>query len=96
MDRISAIRNVEEALREFEAGECDLATLEARVGTVLRTYATEFESGDDRRVYRAVGDEAVDGRVVVAASPADARDRVRDLAGGGGDDGEVAFEVERL
>lgn len=74
MDRISALRNVEEALRAFEDGEADLAETERRVGTVLRTYATEFED-DRRRAYRARGGE-VDGTVVVASSKSDARDRI--------------------
>jgi hypothetical protein len=89
MDRISAIRNVEEAVRAYEDGECDLATLEERVGTVIRTYATEFET-EDRRPYRAVGDPAVDGRVVVAPSPEAARDRVREVA----DAADASFDVE--
>ena len=37
MDRISALRNVEEALAAFEDGECSLAELEADVRGVLRT-----------------------------------------------------------
>lgn len=81
MDRISAIRNVEDALREFEDGEADLAETERRVVAVLRTYATEFE-GDGQRdlaTYRASGDGPADGTVVVAASAAEARARVSDL-----------------
>ncbi|WP_435074038.1 hypothetical protein [Halorubrum sp. HHNYT27] len=74
MDRISAIRNVEDALRAFEDGEADLADTERRVATVLRTYATEFEGDDD--VFRAVGEEPVDGRIVVAPSAPAARERV--------------------
>ncbi|MFB6154350.1 MAG: hypothetical protein ABEJ22_00525 [Haloferacaceae archaeon] len=91
MDRISALRNVEEALREFEGGDADLRTTEQRVLTVLRTYATEFED-DDLSPYRAVGDDRADGLVVVAPSPDSARDRVTDLL----DDPSVSFEVERL
>lgn len=76
MDRISALRNVEEALAEFEAGEIDLATVERRVGAVLRTYATEF----DREELAAYRVEGVDGAVVVvAASPGDARERAEEL-----------------
>jgi hypothetical protein len=95
MDRISAIRNVEEALAAFEAGECDLAELERRVRGTLRTYATEFEG--DLDAYRASGDDAVDGVVVLASSRRDARERVGELAadeddGGGG----LRFEVERV
>ncbi|MFC5368508.1 hypothetical protein [Salinirubrum litoreum] len=82
MDRISALRNVEDAIRAFEAGESDLAGTERRVVTVLRTYATEFEA-EGRTVYRATGDEAVADTVVVAESRAAARDRVRTLADDG-------------
>ena len=79
MDRISAIRNVEDALRAFENGEADLADTERRVAAVLRTYATEFDGDGD--VFRAVGDEPVDGRVVVAPSAPAARERVLALSG---------------
>jgi hypothetical protein len=85
MDRISAIRNVEDALREFEDGEADLAATERRVAAVLRTYATEFDGEDD--VFRAVGDEAVDGTVVVAPSEPAARERVLAASGVGPDEG---------
>jgi hypothetical protein len=106
MDRISALRNVEDALREFEAGEVDLAATERQVLAVLRTYATEFEGeSGDLAAYRATGDDAVDGVVVVAESPTDAEARVRELLAEtgettGANDGEVAvdtvgFEVER-
>lgn len=63
VDRISALRNVEEALRAFESGEADLAATERRVATVLRTYATEFEGGDQPNLdaYRAQGDDPADG-----------------------------------
>lgn len=82
MDRISALRNVEDALREFEDGEADLAETERRVGTVLRTFATEFET-PGKRAYRAVvdgSDADAAGTVVVASSPAEARERVGTLA----------------
>jgi hypothetical protein len=79
MDRISAIRNVEDALRAFENGETDLADTERRVAAVLRTYATEFDG--EGYVFRAVGDEPVDGRVVVAPSAPAARERVLALSG---------------
>lgn len=92
MDRISAIRNVEEALAAFEAGECDLAELERRVRATLRTYATEFEG--ELRAYRASGDEAVDGLVVMASSRREARERVRDLVDPAASD--LRFEVERV
>lgn len=68
MDRIAALRNVEDALSQFERGDIDLAGLERQVQAVLRTYATEF--ADDRRAVYRVGET-----VVVAASPAAARER---------------------
>jgi len=73
MDRISALRNVEDALSEFEQGETDLASMEQQVQAVLRTYASDFE--DERTaVYRVdpPDDRAV---VIVADSPGTARDR---------------------
>ena len=79
MDRISAIRNVEDALRAFENGDADLADTERRVAAVLRTYATEFDGDDD--VFRAVGDEPVDGQIVVAPSEPVARERMLALSG---------------
>jgi len=94
MDRISVIRNVEEALAAFEAGECDLAELERRVRGTLRTYATEFDG--DLDAYRASGDDAVDGLVVLAGSPRDARERVRGLAEDGNGPRDLRFEVERV
>jgi hypothetical protein len=90
VDRISALRNVEEALREFETGGADLAATERRVATVLRTYATEFEA-DDRRVYQATGETPADGTVVVAGSRTEARERVCDLVS---DADEGTFDVE--
>jgi Tfp pilus assembly protein PilX len=97
MDRISALRNVEEALRAFEAGEADLDSTERRVRAVLRTYATEFEGdeGADLDAYRARGDDPADGTVVVAPSAAEARARVRELVDADGDgdgDGDDAPE----
>ncbi|WP_434521153.1 hypothetical protein [Halorubrum sp. AS12] len=97
MDRISAIRNVEDALREFENGETDLAATERRVAAVLRTYATEFDGDDD--VFRAVGDDPVDGTVVVAPSEPAARERVlavSDVDADPDDGDRPAFEVERF
>jgi hypothetical protein len=76
MDRISALRNIEDALSAFEDGETDLAGLEREVRGVLRTYATEFEG--DLTPYRAEGGDA-DGVVVLAPSRRAARERVRDL-----------------
>jgi hypothetical protein len=94
MDRISAVRNVEDALRSFEDGDADLAATERRVATVLRTYATEFDGDDD--VFRAVGEEPVDGRVVVAPSEPAARERVLAAVGMAPEDGDDApdFDVE--
>ncbi len=83
MDRISALRNVEAALSEFEAGEIPLGRLEERVAGVLRTYATEFEAaaeGADRVVYRVHAADRDRPLVVVADSPAAARDRARETA----------------
>ncbi|PSP56419.1 hypothetical protein BRC72_12185 [Halobacteriales archaeon QH_7_66_36] len=77
MDRISALRNVEEALADFEAGETDLAGLERRVRGTLRTYATDLDG--DLRAYRAVGDGPADGTVVLAPSPGAARERIEEL-----------------
>ena len=82
MDRISALRNVEEALAAFEAGECSLSELEADVRGILRTYAADFEG--DLQAYRASGGQA-DGLVVLAASEPDARDRVTALVEAPGD-----------
>ncbi|MFB6281940.1 MAG: hypothetical protein ABEH40_07975 [Haloferacaceae archaeon] len=95
MDRISALRNVEEALRAFESGEADLAATEERVVTVLRTYATEFEGGEQAELsaYRARGGPA-GGTVVVAATPAEARERIRDLFDAEAD--AIDVEVEPL
>ena len=99
MDRISAIRNVEDALREFENGDADLAAAERRVAAVLRTYATEFDG--DGEVYRAVGDDPVDGTVGVAPSEPAARERVlaaSDVDGEDNPDGVdgTVFDVERF
>jgi hypothetical protein len=92
MDRISTIRNVEQALQSFEEGEADLATTEERVLAALRTYATDFEDGTERAAYVGRGAEAVDGVVVVASSCAEARERIRDHA----PDAPATFEVEPI
>ncbi|MFC7141025.1 hypothetical protein ACFQMA_14465 [Halosimplex aquaticum] len=106
MDRISALRNVEDALGEFEDGEIDLAELEREVRGTLRTYATEFDG--ELAAYRArsaesdgdgeAGDadqdgtpQQVDGTVVLAGSPQGARERVRELVDRPGE-----FTVERF
>jgi hypothetical protein len=88
MDRISALRNVEEALSGFEDGEVTLPELEREVRGVLRTYATDFAEG--QRAYRATGEAPAAGLVVLAESRAAARDRIRGLLGD-----DVRFEVER-
>lgn len=89
MDRISALRNVEDALASFEAGETDLEGLERRVQGVLRTYATEFEG--DLDAYRATGDQRAEGVVVLAPSERAARERVEELL-----DAALEFELEQL
>lgn len=90
MDRISALRNIEDALSDFEAGETDLQSVEQRVLAVLRTYATDFGDDDQLHAYRAVGNGPADGLVVVAESEAEARDRVADLL----DDEDADFGLE--
>lgn len=77
MDRISALRNIEEALSEFEGGEYTLPELEREVRGILRTYATEFD--DESRAYRIRGPDRVDGLVVVATSRQAARERIEEL-----------------
>ncbi|MFB6153471.1 MAG: hypothetical protein ABEJ27_04385 [Halodesulfurarchaeum sp.] len=91
MDRIAALRNVEEALAAYERGEVDLATMEERVQGVLRTYATEFQN-EPLRAYRASGDRAADGLVVVAENRTVARERVRELL----DDETFEFDLEHV
>ena len=91
MDRISALRNVEEALAAFETGDADLADVEHRVRGILRTYATEFEG--DLSAYRASGDEPVDGMVVMATGEQQARERVRSLLDGAADPVELDVEA---
>lgn len=76
MDRISALRNIEDALSEFEAGEATLQDLEADVRGILRTYATDLDG--ELQSFRATDGNA-DGLIVVAESRADARERVEDL-----------------
>ncbi|WP_226011368.1 hypothetical protein [Halomicrobium salinisoli] len=88
MDRISALRNVEDALASFEEGDLSLSELEREVRGVLRTYATAFEG--DLRAYRAEGETgSADGVVVVASSRPEARERVAALV-----DDPGRFEVE--
>jgi hypothetical protein len=91
MDRISALRNVEDAIGAFEAGDIDLATLEERVVGVVRTYATEFDGDAGQSAYRAHGEGRADGLVVAAADRPEARERVEELVGG-----DAEFELHEL
>ncbi|WP_049986688.1 DUF7854 family protein [Halobellus rufus] len=90
MDRISALRNVEEALGDFESGDSDLAATEQRVVTILRTYATDFEGEEGLRAYQAAGEGRAHGLVVVAESTAEARDRIAELL----DEDPAALDVD--
>lgn len=90
MDRISALRNMEDALRDYENGEVDLAGLEERIGTILRTYATDFEAAD-LDVYRAVGGQA-EGTIVAAESAAAARERICEQL----DAEDLEFDLEQM
>jgi len=100
MDRISALRNVEDALAAFEDGDCDLADLERRVQTILRTYVSEFDVGESLAVYRVApadgdSDNSTDGSsglVLVAGGPNEARAQARELA----DDLPASLSVERV
>lgn len=90
MDRISALRNMEDALQDYEDGDVDLAGLEERIGTILRTYATDFEAAE-LDVYRAVGGEA-DGTIVAAESATEARERIGDQL----DVDDLEFDLEQM
>lgn len=90
MDRISALRNIEDALTNFEEGDLPLPELEAEVRGVLRTYATGFD--DETTAYRVRGEPPADGVVVVARSPTAAREQVEQLLP---DPAGTNFEVER-
>ncbi len=91
MDRISAIRNVEDALAAFEDGEIDLETTEERVLAAVRTYATNYE-GDATAAYRVQPVSRGEPVVVVAASPADAVERVDSIL----EEDVVAESIERI
>ncbi|WP_436925449.1 DUF7854 family protein [Halosimplex amylolyticum] len=82
MDRISALRNVEDALGEFEDGEIDLAALEREVRGTLRTYATEFDG--ELAAYQARSVER-DGRTGGESHGGDGGDA--DASAGDTDDG---------
>lgn len=89
MDRISTLRNIEDALTRYEEDDISLPELEREVRGVLRTYATEFQP--DATAYRVRGDSAVDGLVVVASSREEARENVESLVSQAGQ-----FDVEPL
>lgn len=91
MDRISAIRNVEDALTAFEDGEIDLETTEERVLATVRTYATSYE-GDATVAYRVQPISRREPVVVVAASPEEAVERVESIL----DEDVVAESAERI
>lgn len=90
MDRISALRNIEDALRDYEEGDLDLEALERRVATIVRTYGTAFET-PEVAVYRARGGRA-DGTVVAAEDVETARAQVVDRF----DTEDLEFELEQL
>ncbi len=77
MDRIAALRTIEEALSKYETEDMALPELEREVQGILRTYATEFD--DETTAYRASGDPSADGLVVVASSRTDAREQIEEL-----------------
>jgi len=91
MDRISTLRNIEDALARYEDSELTLPELEREVRGILRTYATEFD--EEGELYRARGDRSIDGLVVVATSWTDARERVENLLS---EPAETEFEIERV
>ncbi len=89
MDRISALRNIEDALAAFEDDEQTLPEVEREVRGILRTYATNFD--EELSLYRVSGDPQVDGLVVVAGSRTDAREQIAELVS------EVGrFDVKRV
>lgn len=90
MDRISALRNVEDALSAFERGNVELETTEARITATIRTYATSFERGAEA-AYR-VEPISEDALIVVASSPEDAEQRAETLLG----EEIVPERIERL
>lgn len=91
MDRIAALRTIEDALSDYENGDLALPELEREVQGILRTYATEFD--DETTAYRASGDPSADGLVVVAASRTDAREQIEQLLA---EPAATKFEVERV
>lgn len=91
MDRITALRTIEDALTAYEENELALPELEREVQGILRTYATEFDDGTT--AYRASGEPSADGLVVVASSPADARERIEELLP---EPATTTFEIEQV
>ncbi|MXR50362.1 hypothetical protein GRX03_01905 [Halovenus sp. WSH3] len=91
MDRITALRTIEDALTAYEQDELALPELEREVRGILRTYASEFD--EETATYRASGDPSADGLVVIASSPTDARERIEGLLP---DPETTRFEVERV
>ena len=89
MDRISTLRNIEDALSRYETDELSLPELEREVRGILRTYATEFE--EELGAYRATGEPRADGLVVVSESRTEAREQLEALVGT-----DVRFDVERI
>jgi hypothetical protein len=89
MDRISALRNIEDALTAYEDGNLQLPELEHEVRSVLRTYATEFDEATT--AYRARGEPPADGLVVVARSPRDAREQIEEYLSE-----PVMFDIEQI
>ena len=89
MDRISALRNIEDALTQYENDELSLPELEGEVRGILRTYATEFD--EKTTAYRATGDQRAEGLVVVAVSETAARDQIEELLP---DPASTTFDVE--
>jgi len=89
MDRISALRNIEDALTAYENDELALPELEGEVRGILRTYATAFD--EETTAYRATGDQPAAGLVVVAASRAEACEQIAQLLP---DPAGTTFEIE--
>lgn len=72
MDRIAAIRRIEDALADLEEGEATLEECERQVRAAVRTFASEFDG--ELSAYRSG-----EGTVVVAGSETEARERIRKL-----------------
>ena len=70
MDRIAALRRIEQSLSDLEAGEADLDTCEREIRATVRTFATEFDG--ELSAYRTDS-----GVVVVASSEREARERAK-------------------